>query len=313
MLKLVGRRLAWAPLILLMISFFVFTLVDLAPVDPAVAMAGNNPDPALIAQLRHDFHLSDPLPVRYVRWLGHALHGDLGNSYFTRQPVGRSVWDMLPINLSMMLVAVVMILVGGVLLGVLGALRPGKILDRLVTAGGSVAVAVPPFWLGLLMVLYLSVFHQVFPAIGYVKFSTSPWEWLKHLLMPGFALSTLPIATVALQLKGSLTETLGRDYILTARAKGLASKTIIFKHALRNAAIPVLTVFGLQVAYIIGGSVIIEQVFGIPGLGSYLITAAQAGDINPILGVVVLSTMVVILMNAAVDIAYGFLNPKLRA
>lgn len=312
MLKLVGRRLAWAPLILLMISFFVFTLVDLAPVDPAVAMAGNNPDPELIAQLRHDFHLNDPLPVRYVRWLGNALHGDLGNSFFTRQPVGRTVLDKLPINLSMTLVAVVMILTGGVLFGVLGALRPGKLLDRLVTSGGSLAVAVPPFWLGLLMVLYLSVYHHVFPAIGYVEFGKSPWEWLKHLIMPGIALSTLPIATVALQLKGSLVETLGRDYILTARAKGLAGTTIIFKHALRNAAIPVLTVFGLQVAYLIGGSVIIEQVFGIAGLGTYLITAAQSGDINPILGVVVLSTMVVILMNAAVDIAYGFLNPKLR-
>src|SRR3954469_20332056 len=130
--------------------------------------------------------------------------------------------------------------------------------------------------------------------------------------MPGIALSTVSTATVALQLKGSLVETLGRDYILTARAKGLGGMTIVFKHALRNAAIPVLTVFGLQAAYLIGGSVIIEQVFGIAGLGTYLITSATSGDINPILGVVVLTTMVVIFMNAAVDIAYGYLNPKLR-
>jgi peptide/nickel transport system permease protein len=297
-LKLVGRRLVWAPLILVAVSFLVFALVDLAP--------------ALVAQLRHQLRLDDPMPVRYVRWLGNALHGDLGNSFFTRQPVGKTVWHLLPINLSMTLVAMVMIVVGGVIFGVVGALRPRGLVDRLVTVIASLAVAIPGFWLGLLMVLYLSVYHRFLPAIGFVPFSESPWEWLRHLLMPCFALATVPIATVALQLKGSLVETLGRDYILTARAKGLGGLKIVFKHALRNAAIPVVTILGLQVAFLLGGSVVIENVFGIVGLGTYLIGAAQGGDINAILGVVVLATLIALLMNAAVDIAYGFLNPKLR-
>jgi peptide/nickel transport system permease protein len=297
---------------LFVLSFLIFVLIDLSPGDPAVTLAGNNPDPVLISQLRHDLHLDDSLPVRYGRWVGNAVQGDFGKSFISRQDVGPTIWSKLPITLSLAGLTLAFSAVVGVTLGVLGALRPRSVLDRGITTSQSLVLALPQFWIALMLVLFLSVYHRALPAIGYAKFSESPWQWFRHLILPAAALSTTTVSTIALQLKGSLVETLGRDYILTARAKGLGGTKIVFKHALRNAAIPVVTVFGLQAAYLVGGSVIIERVFAIAGLGTLLIDSAQNGDINPLLGIVVVFTVVAILMNAVVDIAYGYLNPKLR-
>ena len=311
-LKLLARRLIWVVPILLVVSFLVFCLVDLAPGDPAVTLAGNSPDPAVIAEIRHTLHLDDPLPVRYATWLGNAATGDLGTSFLTRE----QVWDMLtsrlPITMSVALVAMIMSTALGVAFGILGALWPRSVVDRAVTVVGSLLIAVPPFWLALVLILQMAVFRQWLPAIGYTAFTESPWEWFRHLIMPGVALSAFAAAETALQLKGSLIDTLGRDYILTTRAKGLTGKTILFKHALRNAALPVVTVLGLRMTYLIGGAIIIEQVFTINGLGSLAITAAQSSDVNVLLGIVMVGTVVAILMNALVDVTYGYLNPKLR-
>ncbi|MBW8825989.1 MAG: ABC transporter permease [Acidobacteria bacterium] len=312
MLKLIAKRLLWMLPIMLVVSFSTYALVDLSPTNVAAVLAGDQATPANIARVRAELHLDDPLPVRYGRWLAHAVHGDLGKSYFTNQPVKDAITQKLPINLSIAAVALAMTVLGALFLGVLGALWPGGAVDRTVTGLSSLFIAIPGFWLAMLLVLQLAVYRRLLPALGYVGISSSPWQWLRHLLIPGFAISATASTALAVQLKGSLIDALGRDYVLTARAKGLATRTIVFKHALRNAAIPVITLLGLRAGALLVGSVVVEQIFSISGLGSMLINSANVADINPLMGIVLVVTLVVTLTNAAVDIAYGYLNPKLR-
>jgi peptide/nickel transport system permease protein len=313
MLKLILRRLAAGIPILLILSALVFVLVDLAPGDPAVQLAGADADRATIEAIGTELHLDDPLPVRYVRWLGNAVRGDFGKSILTKRDVSSTISARLPITLSIGFVALVMTLVFGILFGVLAALRPGSLLDRGITVLSSALVAVPPFVLALVLVQQLAVARQVFPAIGYVAFADNPWEWLKHLLIPGIAMSTYGSAAIALQLRASLVDTLDRDFILSARARGLSQRSVVFKHAMKTAAIPVVTIIGLRLGILLGTTAIVEQIFAINGVGALIISASTGHDINMLLGVVVLVALAVIVSQMLVDISYGYLNPKMRA
>jgi peptide/nickel transport system permease protein len=310
--KLLLRRMAWVLPTLLVVSFLVFFLLDFSNVDPARVLAGPTAPDEQVVQLRQDLGLDDPVFVRYVRWLGKATHGDLGKSYYTGQSVSDAMAQRVPVTVSLALVALLLTAGLGLFFGVVAALRPRGLIDRAVTTAASLLVALPTFWVGLLFILYLAVYHHLFPAIGYIKFTDNPWEWFRHIIMASVVLAMWTSAPLALQLKGSLTETMGRDYILSARAKGIRGRTLIFKHALRNAAIPVVTLFSLQAAYLIGGTAVIEQVFNLPGLGTLATSSASGADTNPLLGVVTFFVAVVITINLLTDIFYGFLNPKLR-
>lgn len=312
MLRLIFRRLLAGIPILLIVSALVFVLVDLAPGDPAVQLAGENPTPEVIEAIREELHLDDPLPVRYVRWLGNAVQGEFGDSILTKADVRTTIFEKVPITLSVGLVALVLSIILGVLFGVLAALRPGSLLDRGITLVASALVAIPPFVLALVLVVQLAVVRQVLPAIGYVSFAEDPWEWLKHLLLPGIALSTYAAAETALQLRASLVETLDRDFILAARARGLSARSVLFKHAFKTGSIPVVTILGLRLGLILGGTAIVEQIFAINGVGTLAITATIGHDINMLLAIVMLVAMVVLVVNVLVDISYGYLNPKMR-
>ncbi|MDQ7911272.1 ABC transporter permease [Phytohabitans sp. ZYX-F-186] len=313
MAQLALRRVLTAIPILLVVSFVVFAMVALIPGDPAAVLAGENATPEQIAEVRASLGLDDPLLVRYWDWLWSALHGDLGQSLRTGQSVGEILGSHVTITLSLVLVTLVIATLLGLAAGIVAAARAGGLLDRALTGLSAVAVALPPFWVSLLLVLFFAVNVRLFPAVGYVSLTESPSQWLSHLFLPALALAALPAAELALQLKDTLTAELRRDYVLTAMAKGLSKPKILFKHTLRNAAIPVTTVLGYRTAQLIGGTVTVEVVFVIPGLGSTAVSSVQARDVTVLLGLVVLTTLAVVVINLLVDISYGYLNPKVRS
>lgn len=313
MAQLALRRVLTSIPILLAVSFVVFAMVALIPGDPAAVLAGENATPEQIAEVRSSLGLDQPLLVRYWDWLWSALHGDFGQSLRTGQSVGQILASHVTITLSLVAVTLVLATAIGMAAGIVAAARAGGLVDRAITGLSAVAVALPPFWVSLLLVLFFAVNVRLFPAVGYVPFAESPSEWLSHLFLPALALAALPAAELALQLKDTLTAELRRDYVLTARAKGLSKPKILFKHTLKNAAIPVTTVLGYRTAQLIGGTVTVEVVFVIPGLGSTAVSSVQARDVTVLLGLVVLTTLAVVVINLIVDISYGYLNPKVRS
>ncbi len=312
MLRLVVRRVLIGVPLLLFVSFSVFVLIDLAPGDPAASLAGENATLEQIAAVRQNLHLDDSIVARYFRWLGGAVHGDLGTSLQSGQSVSSLIADKLSVTASIVGMSLLFVLVFALIGGVLGAVRPGGLADRAVTVVASIATAIPPFWLALVLIVYFAINRSWFPAVGYVGPDESVLEWIKHLVLPAAALAAVPAAELALQLRGSLAEVLGRDYIMATRAKGLTRRSIIGKHGLKNAAIPVVTVLGFRIAQMLGGTVTIELVFNINGLGRLAVNSTLSHDIPVLLGLVVVTTLVVLVINVLVDISYGYFNPKVR-
>jgi peptide/nickel transport system permease protein len=316
MLRLVVRRVLIGIPLILIISFLVFVLIDFAPGDAATTLAGDNPTPERIEAVRQQLHLDDPLVVRYASWVGDAVQGDFGKSFQTTEPVRPLIFKSFWVTGSLVSVALVMTLILSTILGIVAALRPGKLIDRGVTVLSSFAVAVPSFWLGLILVYAFAINRRWFPALGYHKLSEGFWSyqhgWLRSLILPATALALVPAAELTLQLKGALIETLNKDYVMAARAKGMSGVTLVGKHAMKNAAIPVITVLGYRVAQLMGGTVIIETLFSMRGIGSLAFVSAQSKNIPVLLGLVVMTTLIVLIVNVLVDISYGYFNPKVR-
>ena len=249
---------------------------------------------------------------QYGRWLGDAVQGDLGESLFTSVPIADDLVDRLPITLGLVLAALVVGLVIGVPLGVLSALRAGRSLDSAARVGTSVALAVPSYWLAIELVVVFAVTWRLLPPSGYVKFTTDPWEWLRHILLPAIALGLWSAASLARQLRASLIDALDTRYVRTAWAKGAGTGRVVMKHAIKNAAIPVVTVLGLQIGFMLGGTVLIEQIFSIPGIGPYFIRAVTSFDVPVIQGVAIMFVFITVGLSLIVDICYGLLDPRVR-
>lgn len=313
MLRYAGRRMLAAIPLLLAVPLLIFLLMDLAPGDPAVILAGDDPSPERLEQLRATLNLDDNVFVRYLDWIGGVLQGDLGVSLLSDQAVSDLLLRRMATTLSLVAFAMVLAVLVGVILGVLGSLRPGGIVDRAINGIASIAIAIPAFWFGLVLVSLFAVSNQIFPAFGYVPLSDGVVPWFQHLVLPGVALALLPAAEVTLQLRSSLGQVLTSDYILNAKARGLGRGSIVFKHALKNACIPVVTVLGFRVAEVLGGAVTIEIIYSMPGLGSMAVNSVQNHDIPVLLGFVLFTTCVVVLVNLIVDISYGYFNPKVRS
>jgi len=313
MIGYVARRLlALVPLVLI-ISFLVFAMSFLIPGDPARTLAGGlHAQASRVIQVRHQLGLDKPVVVQYWRWLSHALGGNLGRSLYTQGSVANAIAHRFPITLSMAIGALVVIVLLGVPAGIAAGTRPGGIVDRLVTLGTSAAIAIPDFWLGILLVIVFAVKLKALPAIGYVSFANSPVQWATHLYLPWLALGIAGAAPLARQLRGALIDVLEQDYIRTAGAKGLPPRRIIFKHALKNAAIAPVTVLGIQFAYLLGGTVILEYIFSIPGLGLYFFDALTSRDLPVLQGVTLVIALTFVLLNLAVDVLYAYINPKVR-
>jgi peptide/nickel transport system permease protein len=313
MLKVILRRVLISIPLLVIVSFFVFVLIDFVPGDAATSLAGENATPEQVAEIRSELGLDDPLFVRYGRWLGNAATGDLGESLQTSESVSGLIWRRAAVTLSLVFVALVFTALAALTLGVLAALRPGGAVDRLITATAAIAVSVPPFWLALVLVSAFAINRQYLPALGYAPLGDGLWEWLRHLILPAIALAMLPGAELTVQLKSALAEVLGRDHILTNRGMGLKRTSMVLKHGLKNAAIPVVTVLGFRLAQMIGGAVTIEAVFALNGIGALALNSTTTRDVPVLLGLVVFTSLAVIVVNLVVDASYGYFNPRARS
>ncbi len=308
----IGRRLLALPPLLLIISIIIFGLSVIIPGDPARAIAGLNASQSEVAEIRHQLGLDKPLVVQYWTWLDHALHGNLGTSLVANSTVASQLGQRFPVTLSMALGGLVVIILIGVPAGLIAGTRPGTILDRILTVGSSAGIAVPDFWLAMVLVVLFAVKFHLLPAIGYVGITASPIQWATHLYLPWIALGVSGGATLARQLRSSLIDVLDQEYIRTAEAKGLRRRTVILKHALKNASMVPVTLIGLQFAYLLGGTIILENIFSMPGLGQYFFQALNAKDLPVIQGVTLVYALTFVIMNLIVDVVYGYINPKIR-
>ncbi|WP_127783185.1 ABC transporter permease [Rhodococcus sp. X156] len=313
MLRYSGKRLLTAIPLLLVVPLLIFFLIDLSPGDPAVILAGENPTPERLAAIRESLQLDHNVFIRYLDWVGGVLQGDLGMSYISNQTVSDLLFRRMGTTMSLVLFAMVVAVLVGAILGTVASLRPGGIVDRAVNVIASIAIAIPAFWFGLVLVAIFAVSLRALPASGFSPLSEGFTPWIRHLVLPGIALGLLPAAEVTLQLRASLVQVLKSDYVLNARAKGLSPVSVVIKHGMKNALIPVATVLGIRVSEVLGGAVTIEIIYNMPGLGSMAVEAVQNRDIPVLLGFVLFTTVVVVLVNLVVDISYGYFNPKVRA
>ena len=309
----IGRRLLIMIPLLVLISLAVFSLVLIIPGDPARTLAGGNrATPAAIAHIRALLHLNESFFAQYWHWLSGVLHGQLGYSLFKNQSVASGISQRLPITVSVAAGGMILSVLIGIPAGIVAGLRPRSWTDRVVSVGSSLGVAIPDFWLAMLLVVVLSVDFHLLAPLGYIQFATSPYQWFIHLIMPWLALGIGGAATIARQTRGSMIDTMSQDYIRTAEAKGLSSTRIIAKHACKNALSPVVTLAGIQFGYLLGGTFIIEQIFSLPGLGTYMLQAISLKDLPVIQGVVLVTALMFVVINLIVDVVYGLLNPKIR-
>jgi peptide/nickel transport system permease protein len=310
---LVLRRLLALVPVLLIVSFAVFFLLALVPGNPAITLAGGvTATPAQIAHVTAQLHLNDPLLVQYGRWLGNALHGNLGTSISTGQPVTQQIEQRFPVTFGLVVASAIVSLVVGIPVGLISGIRPQGVVDGGARTFTTLGLAVPSFWLAVLLVSIFAVHWHVFPPTGYTSISTSFTGWLRDITLPAITLGVLVGATLARQLRASLIDTLDTPYIRTAWAKGGTRRTVLFRHGLKNAAMPVVTVFGIQIGYLLGGAVIIEQIFALPGLGPYMLSGITDHDLPVVQGVAVVFVLFQMAMSLLVDISYGYLNPKVR-
>lgn len=313
MLQLLLRRLALTIPIVVLASFLVFGLILLVPGDPAITLAGDNATEEQIEAIRDRLGLEDPILVQYGRWAGDAVTGDLGDSLYSGRAVTKSIGERLPVTMSLAGLSMVIAVAIAVPAGIIAAVRRGSWVDSTATVGASLGLAMPNFWLGAVLALIFALRLGWLPATGYVPFGEDPVGWLRHLVLPAITLGAAAAAETTRQLRSSLSDVLGQDYIRTARAAGIRSRVVVLKHALKNATMPVITVMGFQVAFLLGGSVIVEQLFALPGLGGLAIRAVLDRDLPVIQGVVLFTTVLVVMINLGVDLLYGWLNPKVRS
>ncbi|TDD87152.1 ABC transporter permease [Actinomadura rubrisoli] len=305
------RLLAMVPL-LLIVSFLIYSLIALVPGGPEVALAGSNPTPERIQAIREELGLDVPFLAQYRNWLFDVFHGDLGHSFVDGQSVWSAVAAGFPVTLSLVVLTLLIAAVLGLALGLAAGLRPGTWTDRLSTVTASAFMSLPYFWVGMMLVLIFSIQMRTLPAVGYVPFAESPLDWLGHLILPAFSLATVPTAVVARQTRAAVTSVMQEDYIRTARAKGLHPGRLVTKHVLKNAAVPVVTAFGVEANRLIGATVVIEQLFALPGVGKLAYFSVFSRDFPMVQGILLITAVLIMLVNLAVDLSYGYFNPKVR-
>jgi peptide/nickel transport system permease protein len=310
------RRLIQSILVIIIASIIVFLIMRLLPADPILLYTAKNQldtlTPAQIQQLRVDFGLDKPLIMQYFDWSSKLIHGDFGTSFYSATKVESMILERLPITVHLGILSLILSSVLGILAGLVSALRRGTWLDTLVTSIANLGISIPVFWLGILMVYLFSLNLRWLPVHGYTSPFQDYWLSTRQLIMPVICLSLVPLASNTRQTRSSMLEIIHQDYIRTAWAKGLQERTIVIRHVLKNGLIPVITLIGLQVTYIIGGSVLIETVFNIPGMGRMMTEAVFSQDYPIVQGGCVIIALMVTLANFLVDISYGWFDPRIR-
>lgn len=305
------RTLAVVP-VLLVVAVLVFLLLRMVPGDPAAVIAGDSATPEQVAALRERLGLERPIPVQFAIWLGDVLRGDLGESYFFRKPVAELIAQRLEPTLALGLAALVIAVGVAVPLGVVAAFRQGTWIDRTVMGLSVAGFSMPVFVLGYLLVYVFAVRLEWLPVQGYARLSEGLLPFLERLVLPAVTLSVVYVALVARITRTSVLEVLDEDYVRTARAKGLTDREVLVRHALRNAAVPILTIVGIGLAVLIGGAVVTESVFAIPGLGRLTVEAVLSRDFPVIQALILLFATGYVFVNLAIDIGYAMLDPRIR-
>jgi peptide/nickel transport system permease protein len=312
------RRLMWVVVMLFLVSLVTFAVFFVLPsADPALLRAGRQPNPALVAQIRHNLHLDQPWYQQYLHYMDRlVLHWDFGYSFQNNIAVKQQIFDRLPATASLAVGAAIVWLLIGIGVGTLSAVRRRSVFDRVAMTGALIGISAPVYWLGLVSLFLFSNDigrFRLLPGSGsYVGLTQDPLRWFTSLLMPWFVLAASYAAFYARLLRGNLIDVMGEDYIRTARAKGLTERRVILRHGIRSAITPIVTAAGLDIGFLLGGAILVEAVFNVPGIGRLAFDSIQNSDLPMIQGTVLLGAFFIVLMNLVVDVAYAFLDPRVR-
>ncbi len=312
MLSYILRRILATLPVMAIVALFVFSLLYIAPGDPAAVIAGDQASPADVERIRQGLGLDRPFLVQFGAWLWHILHGDLGTSIFTNLPVSAMIAQRIEPTFSLMAITLVLTILVAVPLGVVAAWKAGSWVDRTIMAFAVFAFSLPVFVVGYVLAYVFALQFEWLPVQGYTPLTAGFGPWLQNLILPALALGSVYIALIARITRASMLEVLQQDYVRTARAKGLGQRNILFVHALKNAAVPIVTVIGIGIALLIGGAVVTESVFAIPGLGRLTIDAILRRDYPVIQGIVLLFSFLYVLVNLMVDVTYTLVDPRIR-
>lgn len=310
--KLIAIRIAQAIPVMFIVAVLTFLLMHLLPGDPATIIAGDGADQEAIAQIRRELGLDQPVLTQLGLWITNLLQGDFGRSLMLNQPVAEAVAQRLPVTLSLALVAFAITIPFGIILGVIAAVWRDTWVDSAVMMLALVGVSVPNFWIAILSVILFSVTLGWLPSAGYIPLSESPSGWLASLIQPAVVLALFQIGYLARMTRSAMLDVLDQDYIRTARAKGVSARATIFKHAFRNTLMQVVTVSGYILSLLIGGSVVIEQIFALPGIGRLLVQAIMARDYPVVQGTMLLLGFAFVLVNIVIDLIYAYVDPRVR-
>lgn len=312
MLRILANRVMVAVPTLILVSMLIFGLQKMLPGDPVLAMAGEDQNPQVIAVLRAQYHMDDSVPLQYLYWVKGVLHGDLGHSLRTEVAVTTLIAQKLPVTIQLAVMGMLIAVLIGIPLGVLSAARRGTALDHVANVVALSGMSIPNFWLGILLIFIVSVKWQLLPSSGYVSPGQDFWLSIKTMLMPAFVLGAALGAQLMRHTRSAMLSVLRADYIRTARAKGLRAPTVVIKHGLRNAMIPIVTVLALLFGELLAGAVLTEQVFTIPGFGKLIVDAVFNRDYAVVQGVVLIVAIGFLMLNLLADVLYVLINPKMR-
>ncbi len=312
MVRFIIRRLLASIPVLLLVSMITFGLLWLVPGDPASIFLDASATAEALDRVRHELGLDRPFLVRMGEWYLRLLQGDLGTSLLLNRGVTEAILERLPITLSLTAMAFVLAVLLGVAAGVLAAMRHGRAADQGLMSLALLGLSLPEFWLGLVLIWLVAVLVPIFPAGDYVAFAKDPWQWARHLALPTFSLACIQMGFVARMTRSSMLEVLSQDFIRTARAKGLPEPYVVLRHGLVNAMVPIVTVMGIMVGALLGGAVVTEQVFSIPGLGRLIIGAVLSRDFPVIQGGLLFLALIYLTVNLVVDLLYAVIDPRVR-
>ena len=316
MKDLIIRRLIQSLMVVFLVTIMVFFIMRSLPGDPVLVYVSqnevNSATPEQIEKIRHEFGLDKPVIVQYINWLGDICRGDLGRSVITRTTVNEEIGRALPKTMYLGSAAFILSIILGIPLGIVAAIRRGKWEDTLCTLIANLGVTAPVFWVGIVLILVFGYYLRWLPIQGWVSLTENLGDSLLHILMPVICLTVYPMAAVARQTRSSMLEVIRQDYIRTAWARGLNERQVIFKHAVRNAIIPVITLIGMNIRQIFGGAVLVETVFSIYGMGKLSVDALFSSDYAIVQGVILVVAIVVVLSNLVVDLSYGWIDPRIR-
>ncbi len=312
MARFVVRRLFGMVAVLFAVSVLTFLIFNVIPnSDPALRMAGKNPTPTLVHNITEEWGFDESLPQQYVTMMGKIFSGDV-ISYEGRENVDERIVEGIPATFSLCLGAAVIWMFFGILFGYLSAVRAGGLLDRVLTIVAVTGISIPVFWLAAILLNYLTYQTEIFPSGGYIEFGESPLEWVEHLILPWVTMAIVYVGIYSRVLRSNMLDAMNEDYVRTARAKGLSERRVMTRHVLRNSLIPIVTLFGLDFGALIGGAIAVEAVFSLNGIGQYAYESLINTDLPPIMAIVLFGAFFIVLFNAFVDIAYAWLDPRIR-